>query len=101
MDGKTGLLSVIVKDPNGIQYEGQARSVSSYSETGIFDILPSHANFVGIIKKSLIVVEKNNQKTTMPVETGIIKVHKNTVTVLYTEPRGWRFFAAKKTSEKF
>jgi len=36
-------------------FQGQAHSVTSINTTGVFDILPMHANFVTLVKDYLIV----------------------------------------------
>jgi F0F1-type ATP synthase epsilon subunit len=49
--------NVIVSTPSEILWIGLAYSVSSINSEGNFDILPQHANFITITKKSPIIIE--------------------------------------------
>ncbi len=57
----------------GEVYNGQVMAISSYNETGSFDILPKHANFISIIKEKLILHLDNKEKKEIPMELGVLK----------------------------
>lgn len=48
------LLKVKILSPTQTIFDGEALSVSSVNTDGTFDILPFHANFITLIKKSPI-----------------------------------------------
>ena len=78
---KNQLLYITVSNPNGTQFQGHAQAVTSYNHTGVFDVLAYHTNFISIINNSLIIHQDPQKPVTIPVETGIMKVYENTVTV--------------------
>lgn len=54
------LLGVKIISPRRIVFEGKAYSVSSKNSAGVFDILPSHANFVSFIEDQPIKIHKDD-----------------------------------------
>jgi len=75
------ILNVVVRDRSGILFEGEADSISSYNDTGDFDIMPFHANFISIIKNKIVLRSKGGMVQTIPLEIGILKVSQNKVEV--------------------
>ncbi|HLD51309.1 hypothetical protein A3K34_00650 [candidate division WWE3 bacterium RIFOXYC1_FULL_40_10] len=78
---KTNFLSVIVKDRQGVVFDGTAASVSSKNTLGTFDILSGHANFITLISGFLIVDKGKLSEKTITLEKGILSVYENAVTV--------------------
>lgn len=76
------LLTIIVKSPTKTEYSGQAKALTSYNMRGKFDILGYHANFISIIEQMVIIHQENKQEVKIGLEKGIMKVSRNTVTVL-------------------
>ncbi|OGZ97484.1 MAG: hypothetical protein A3I44_06315 [Candidatus Sungbacteria bacterium RIFCSPLOWO2_02_FULL_51_17] len=79
--GRVPDLKVVVRDREGVLYEGVAQSVTSYNTTGEFDILPLHANFISIITGKIIIRSEGISARTIQLQTGILKVSENTVEV--------------------
>ena len=75
------ILNVVVRDRSGILFEGEADSISSYNDTGDFDIMPFHANFISIIKNKIVLRSKGGMVQTIPLEIGILKVSQNKIEV--------------------
>ena len=75
------LLHVIVRDRSGVQWEGEASAVSGFNEAGPFDVLSSHANFISIVKKKLVVTVPTGAKQEINVESGVMHVQGNKVMV--------------------
>lgn len=75
------LLDVVVRKREGTLYEGKATSVSSWNEVGTFDVLPLHANFVSVIKKTLTVRKDSGRDLEVPIDRGILHVKENKVDV--------------------
>ena len=74
-------LDVLVRDRGGILYEGKVDSLSSYNDSGPFDVLPLHANFISLIKKSVSLRLRGKVVEELPIETGVIAVRENEVEV--------------------
>lgn len=75
------MLSVQVRDREGVKFEGIAKSLSSVNAVGNFDILPEHANFICLIKKRISIISPDNKKTEFNVDLGVIQVLKDKVNV--------------------
>ena len=74
-------LDVLVRDRGGILYEGKVDSLSSYNDSGPFDVLPLHANFISLIKKSVSLRLRGKIVEELPIETGVIAVRENEIQV--------------------
>ena len=64
-----------------IIYEGDVLSVSSKNDTGPFDILPEHANFISIVKDQIVLRFPNKQQQQFRLQTGILQVEEGRVNV--------------------
>ena len=62
-------------------YEGTAEAVSSINEKGLFDVLPKHANFITLVNKKLTIHESAEKKREFKIDSGILKVINNQVTI--------------------
>lgn len=79
---QTNTLQVKVYSPFRTYYEGEANSFSAVNQTGPFDILPHHKNFMSLLVPCNIVVRKPpNPDFTLPIERGVMHVKANKVTV--------------------
>ncbi len=74
-------VSVLVRDREGILFEGEAESVSSVNATGKFDVLALHANFISIINEYITLRMLDGTIKTIPLKVGILKVRENSVEV--------------------
>ena len=74
-------LSLKVVERDKTVYENIIVSVTSYNDKGKFDILPSHANFISLIKDKLEIIELGNLKKDIPLKDGVLKVEDNKVSV--------------------
>ncbi len=72
-------LKIVAKD--GILYEGQIESLTSYNDKGRFDILALHANFISIIYKSIIIVDSKGDKKEMTIEKALLKNKSNNLEI--------------------
>ncbi|MEI6756051.1 MAG: hypothetical protein WCK80_03510 [bacterium] len=55
-DSKDLSIEVKVHSPYKVYYEGQAFSISAENDTGPFDILPKHDNFICLLKACNLVL---------------------------------------------
>lgn len=75
------LLTVVIRSPDKVVFDGKAVALTSYNDKGIFDVLPYHANFISIIKKSIVVYETMENKKTIALEKGVLRVFEDTVAI--------------------
>jgi hypothetical protein len=62
-------------------YEGEVKALTSYNETGKFDILPFHANFISIIYQHITVHEKTKSKKEFDIDGAVMRVLNNEVDI--------------------
>lgn len=74
-------LNVMIRSSDKILFDGEAKTVSSVNDTGPFDILPFHANFISIIKSKISVKLNNGSRQDFPIDGGVMQVHENKVEV--------------------
>lgn len=60
-----------------ILFEGEIESLSSVNDTGKFDVLQEHANFISLIRDYLVITEKGGRTQEMKIGSGILKVLDN------------------------
>ena len=74
-------LQLQVSTPEKEIFSGEAKAVSSVNERGPFDVLPAHQNFITLIKEKLSIIDRNNEKQDIEVQSGVMRVHENEVTI--------------------
>lgn len=74
-------LQVIIKSPEETLYDNQAKAISSINDVGRFDVLPSHANFISLIKDLLIVYGADDKLWSIKIDSGVLQVHENKVNI--------------------
>ena len=72
---------LLVKSREGILYQGEVESMTSFNEKGEFDILSRHANFISLIRKKLIIRDAQGQQIEIPVHNALLRVKGNSVEV--------------------
>lgn len=58
----------------GVLFEQEVESITSYNDTGRFDVLREHAQFISIIKDKIITRLQNGKDQQIPVDSGIMRV---------------------------
>ncbi|HET9946444.1 MAG TPA: hypothetical protein VFQ63_00055 [Patescibacteria group bacterium] len=81
MSQQNNILTIIVKSPEAVVFEGEAKSLTSFNKNGLFDVLPYHENFISLIEKQLIIVQTNNQKKELTIESGVMHVKENQIEI--------------------
>lgn len=74
-------MHVKVYAPFKTYYDGLAESISAENETGPFDILPKHHNFMTLLSACDIVVKNGNQEEKVAITRGIMHVKADEVIV--------------------
>jgi F0F1-type ATP synthase epsilon subunit len=72
-------LKIVAKD--GILFDGDIKSLTSYNDNGKFDILAFHANFISIIYKSIKIVDVRGQEKEMTIEKALLKNRQNNLEI--------------------
>lgn len=75
-------LNTLIRSRNEEVFNGNCSTVTSVNDVGEFDILYSHANFISIIKKYIIVDKglSTEKKFSIP-DTGVLRVLKDYVEI--------------------
>jgi F0F1-type ATP synthase epsilon subunit len=80
-DPKHPTLSTKVYAAFQVYFEGQAYSISGVNETGPFDVLPGHRNFLCILKPCDLLVKTPVGDKTIKVARAVMHVRAEKVTV--------------------
>ncbi len=79
---KPQTMAVKIYAPFKVYYDGVAESLSATNETGPFDILPQHKNFMSLLKQGQIIVRNKSQPDfSLVIDRGVLHVRSNKVTV--------------------
>lgn len=79
---KQPVMQVRVYAPFKIYFDGLADSLSALNDTGPFDILPHHKNFMSLIKRGNITVrQKGKPDFSVEVDRAVLHVRDDKVTV--------------------
>ena len=75
-------MRVKIYAPFSIYFDGLADSVSATNDTGPFDILPPHKNFMSLLKPGNVTVRRAGHKDfSMQVNQAVMHVKSDRVTV--------------------
>lgn len=69
-----------VASREGLVFEGEVESISSYNEEGKFDVLAQHANFISLIKRGLELRDDEGFKK-IDFDNALLRVKKSLVEV--------------------
>lgn len=78
-DGKN--MHVKVYAPFKVYYDDLADSISAVNDTGEFDILPKHHNFMTLISQGDVIVRSGEREEKIPIQKGIMHVKSDEVIV--------------------
>jgi F0F1-type ATP synthase epsilon subunit len=80
-DAKHPLMAIKVYAPFQIFYEGDAYSISGVNETGPFDILPHHHNFICMLVPCELVIKTPYEEKKIKISRAMMHVKAEKVTV--------------------
>jgi len=75
------MLRISIKSREKIYFEGEASVVSSVNETGAFDVLSEHANFITLINGKVSVIKIDGSKEDFSVGKGVLRVASDFVNI--------------------
>lgn len=70
-----------IRNREKLVLEEEVKAITSLNDTGIFDVLPEHANFISIIKEYLIIHKTNGSKEEVKLEKGVMRVLNNEIQI--------------------
>lgn len=74
-------MHVKVYAPFKVYFDGIAKSVTAANETGPFDILAKHHNFMTILEPCDIIVRTDKDEEKIPIQKGVMHVKADEVVV--------------------
>ncbi|HCM51641.1 TPA: hypothetical protein DIS56_00695 [Candidatus Saccharibacteria bacterium] len=78
----TKTIGVKIYSPSKVYFDGQALTFSAVNDTGPFDILPRHKNFMSLLRPCNIRIRKpDNLEFVLPISRGVLHVKQDKVTV--------------------
>lgn len=74
-------LYVKVFSPSKVYYDGNALSISAANDTGSFDVLPYHHNFITLLKTGELLINVKNTTKSIAITKGLLRVTNNKAVV--------------------
>jgi len=75
------ILHVVIREREGVLFEGDAWAISSVNDVGPFDILAYHSNFVSPLNEKVVVHIDRSTHKEFEVNKGVMRVEENRVEV--------------------
>ena len=72
-------IHVVVRNRFSIIFDKDVKSITSKNDTGTFDVLPEHSNFISLISSPLILRTLDGKKQEITFKNGLIKVKDNSI----------------------
>ena len=72
-------LKIVSKE--GILFDGDIKSLTSFNDKGKFDILGLHANFISIIYKKITIIDKAGGKKDMDIDKALLRNKENNLEI--------------------
>ena len=79
--GSDKTIMVDIRNRKDQFFRGEAKTVSSVNETGEFDVLPEHANFVTLIKAYVVVDKDLTTEKKFEIDGGVLAAKTDSVDV--------------------
>lgn len=70
----TSSMHVKVHAPYKVYYDETATSISAENDTGPFDILPNHHNFMTLVNQCDVIVRNGDKEERIPINRGVMHV---------------------------
>lgn len=70
-------IHVMVRNRSRLLFDDFVKAVTSKNDTGIFDILPEHSNFISVLRESITLHKIDGTEQVIPLQNGVIKVKDN------------------------
>jgi len=80
-DKGKSLMHVKLYSPFRVYYDDSAYSVSAENDTGPFDILPRHHNFMTLLSTGEVIIQAPNGEQKVKITRGVMHVKKDEVII--------------------
>ena len=80
-NGTGPLMAIKVYAPFRVYYEGEALSITAVNETGPFDVLPHHHNFLCMLVPCELIIKTPYETKTVKISRALMHVKAEKVTV--------------------
>lgn len=70
-------LYLTVRNRVQVLFEGNVLAMSSVNDSGPFDVLPQHANFISLVQQYIRILDENNRNHEIAVDNGVLRVREN------------------------
>ena len=74
-------INLVIRDTENIIFEGEVERISSFNEVGPFDVFPTHANFISILRQEVALYRKKEKIKEIKLERAVMKVKKDSVRI--------------------
>lgn len=74
-------LHVKLYSPFQVYFDDEAESVSAENDTGPFDVLPRHHNFITLLNPCEVEIKSKTGDKRIKISRGVMHVHRNKVTI--------------------
>lgn len=72
-------IHLMVRNRKQILIDEDVKAVTSTNDTGLFDVLPEHTNFISVINKSITAHKMDGTTQEIPLANGIMKIKDSSV----------------------
>lgn len=79
--GASSEMHVMVHAPYKTYYDGPAQSVSATNDTGPFDVLADHHNFMTLLSECDVIVRHGDEQEKIGIQRGVMHVKANEVII--------------------
>jgi len=93
-------LHVTIHTREGVVFSGNARALSGINNTGSFDVLPMHANFVTTLFRSIVVHTDAPTPHTYPLDRGLLWARSGNLIDIYIGIGGGNLDVGSKTKSR-
>jgi F0F1-type ATP synthase epsilon subunit len=81
IEGAPQTMQVKVYSPFQVYFDDLAKSISGSNETGPFDILPGHHNFIALLNAGELTIRTDRDKRTIKISRGMMHVKADRIIV--------------------
>jgi F0F1-type ATP synthase epsilon subunit len=74
-------LLLTVRNREQVLINEEVKSITSYNDKGVFDILPEHTNFISLIHRFVAIRRLNGENLQIRLENGIMRVYREKIDV--------------------
>ena len=72
-------IHVMIRNRRTLLFDDDVRAVTSKNDTGIFDVLPEHSNFISVLKESITLHKMDGTEEVIQLKNGVMKVKDSNV----------------------